>query len=240
MDLKIFFLEFSTKLFIASSRHKAIYNYSQIVSQSFANCTTQVFNIKIPVEDIQKPFIFKYEYELKNKIPKIGKKFCNNCVALDPRDKKEISIKLPVTTECQEKICKPDLKLFGEIKMFGDEMIIGKAKNISIHYTVLNNGEPAYSTQFSTKISNSLKYFAIPSSCTQDGEELYCAINSGKPLKHGEHFDFKIILDLSKCDESFSNVFAKVLSLGEDKNEIDNLFNLNLTLKGESEVEVSR
>lgn len=218
-----------------------IYEYTQLLSQNMENCIPQDFTIDIAVQDIQKPVIFKYEHKLLN-IPKSEKNFCQTCVAVDPRDKKEISLELPVNTGCRKSVCRPNLKLVGKLINVESPMILGETKNVSIHYKISNSGEPAYSTQLSLNVSNSIKYASIPSSCSRGkvDEELICNIRSGKPLKNLETFEFDIILDISKCEDNFVNVAAEISCSGDDVDKNDNFALLTMTLERESKLEVLR
>lgn len=147
-----------------------------------------------------------------------------------------------MNTGCKSSVCKTDLQIVGELRNFETPMIIGRTKNVSIHYTILNHGEPAYSTQLLMVISNSIKYATIPSSCTRgrNEEELICNIRPNKPLKYGEKFELKIILDLSKCKENMVIATANVSSSGVEESRENNLASLNLTLEEHSVVEVIR
>jgi hypothetical protein len=219
-----------------------IYEYTQLLSQNVEDCIPQEFTIDIAVQDIREPVILKYEHKLLNAIPKNEKNFCQTCVAVDPRDKKEISLELPVNTGCQSSVCKPNLKLEGELINIESPMILGETKNVSIHYKIWNFGEPAYSTRLSVNVSNSIKYASIPPSCTRGkiDEELICNIRSGKPLKDRETFEFDIILDISKCEDNFVSITAEITCSGDDVDKNDNFALLNMTLERESKIEILR
>lgn len=217
------------------------FDYSQNLNQNVHSCVREIFDMRISPQDAEEAITFKYQYELKN--PKESEQFCDKCVAINPRDEKETPLSLPVLVKCAKNICEPNLKLMrleigNDAK---DKILVGSTQNFSISFSLVNYGEPAYSTKVSIEVFNSINFISFSKSCKRiDNQKLICEIKTGKAFLHGENFNIDATLDVSKVRGNFLNISAEASSDGIEVNMEDNFQNLNLTLQHHSNIKVMR
>lgn len=204
-------------------------------------CFDFIVHVRGTLADIFKPISIEMKYETVDKIPEHSQEFCENCVALDPRDSKTMSTKVAFSTGCSSDRCVSDLAVVGTLLNVRQPYILGSTKTITIQYEIYNSGESAYLTQIKISVPTNVTQFSrVPPACRHENNnrDMICDINSGKPVANGERVKLDINLEAGKLDGESFKVFAVVSSAGDEQQPADNEYVNEILMVEFSDVEL--